>query len=100
MILYNVTVNIDPEVHEDWLNWMKKTHSPDVLNTGLFIDNRFLRVLNTEEGEGFTYSIQYLLESMEHYETYKAQFAPALQDSHNERYQNRFVAFRTLLETV
>jgi hypothetical protein len=33
-------------------------------------------------------------------ETYKAQFAPALQASHNERYQNRFVAFRTLLETV
>ena len=48
MILYNVTVNIDPEVHEDWLDWMKKTHIPDVLNTGLFIDNRFLRVLNTE----------------------------------------------------
>ena len=100
MILYNVTVNIDPEVNEDWLDWMKKTHIPDVLNTGLFIDNRFLRVLNTEEGEGFTYSIQYLLESMEHYETYKAQYAPALQASHNERYQNRFVAFRTLLETV
>jgi len=100
MILYNVTVNIDPEVHEDWLDWMKKTHIPDVLNTGMFIDNRFLRVLNTEEGEGFTYSIQYLLESMEHYETYKALFAPALQASHNERYQNRFVAFRTLLETV
>jgi hypothetical protein len=54
MILYNVTVNIDPEVHEDWLNWMKNTHIPDVLNTGMFIDNRFLRVLNTEEGEGFT----------------------------------------------
>ena len=100
MILYNVTVNIDPEVQEDWLDWMKKTHIPDVLNTGLFIDNRFLRVLNTEEGEGFTYSIQYLMESMEHYETYKAQYAPALQASHNERYQNRFVAFRTLLETV
>ena len=100
MILYNVTVNIDPEVHEDWLNWMKNTHIPDVLNTGLFIENKFLRVLNTEEGEGFTYSIQYFLETIEHYEDYKSLFAPALQAEYNKRYQNRFVAFRTLLETV
>ena len=100
MILYNVTVNIDPEVHEDWLNWMKNTHIPDVLNTGLFIDNKFLRVLNTEEGEGFTYSIQYFLETIEHYDDYKSRFAPALQAEYNKRYQNRFVAFRTLLETV
>ena len=98
MILYNVTVNIDPAVHEDWMLWMKTKHIPDVLATGMFTESRFLRVISTEEGEGFTYSVQYTAPTMEHYERYKSEFAPALQAEHTERYKNRFVAFRTLLE--
>lgn len=100
MILYNVTVNIAPEVHREWLEWMKNKHIPDVLSTGLFIENRFFRVLTTEEDEGFTYSVQYFLESMEKYETYREVFAPALQAEHTEKYRDQFVAFRTLLETA
>jgi hypothetical protein len=100
MILYNVTVNLDPSIHEDWLQWMKTKHIPDVLATGMFTENRFLRVLSTEEGEGFTYSIQYTALSMEHYERYRAEFAPALQAEHTARYRDQFVAFRTLLEWV
>lgn len=100
MILYNVTINIDPSVHEEWLAWMKNDHIPEVLATGLFVENRIMKVLNTEEGEGFTYSIQYTLKSMEDYEKYKSDHAPALQAAHVERYSGKFVAFRTLLEWV
>jgi hypothetical protein len=34
MILYNVTVSVDPEIHDEWLAWMKSKHIPDVLATG------------------------------------------------------------------
>jgi hypothetical protein len=37
---------------------------------------------------------------MEHYERYRAEFAPALQAEHTARYRDQFVAFRTLLEWV
>jgi hypothetical protein len=100
MILYNVTVNVDQSVVEDWLTWMQTKHIPDVLNTGLFIENRLMRVLSTEEGEGSTFSVQYYLESMENYEVYRELFAPALQKEHVERYGSLCVAFRTLLESV
>ena len=36
MILYNVTVKIAKAVHDDWLEWMKTVHIPDVLKTNLF----------------------------------------------------------------
>lgn len=98
MILYNVTVSVDPDIHEDWLQWMKHKHIPDVLATGLFIENRLLRVLGTGEDEGVTYSVQYTARTMEDYERYKDEFAPALQAEHTARYRDRFVAFRTLLE--
>ena len=26
MIIYNVTIKLDPEIHEDWLSWMRRHH--------------------------------------------------------------------------
>ena len=59
MIIYNVTINIDAEVHDEWLKWMLEKHIPAVLATGLFIESRMSRMLIEEEGDGITYSIQY-----------------------------------------
>ncbi|MEQ9302638.1 MAG: DUF4286 family protein, partial [Marinoscillum sp.] len=36
MILYNITVNVQEGVQEDWLNWMKAVHIPEVMQTGCF----------------------------------------------------------------
>jgi hypothetical protein len=33
MIVYNVTVNIDGAVEQEWLKWMKEVHIPEVLAT-------------------------------------------------------------------
>jgi len=100
VILYNVTINIAPEVHDEWLQWMKAVHVPEVLGTGLFREGKIMRVLTTESGEGHTYSIQYLLDTMEHYREYEQRFAKELQRVHTERYRDKFVAFRSLLESV
>lgn len=99
MIIYNVTISIDVDVHEEWVSWMKEVHIPDVLNTGMFKESRFTRVLGEEEG-GKTYSIQYLCESMDLYEKYQAEHAPRLQKEVAERYPGKFAAFRTILRVV
>lgn len=99
MIIYSVTINIDSSVQEDWVKWMKEVHIPDVMNTGLFVENRMLRLLNVED-EGSTYSIQYMLQSMDDFERYQQEFAPRLQAAHTNRYRDKFVAFRTLLEVI
>lgn len=100
MILYNVTIKIELAVHDEWLAWMKNTHIPDVMNTGLFLENRICRLLSQDESEGITYAIQYWCESMQVLHQYYAHHAPALQAAHTAKYRGRFVAFRTLMETV
>ena len=100
MILYSVTVNIDRAVHDEWLRWMIEKHVPDVLATGLFTEYKILRLLNEEENGGITYSFQYFTESLENLEEYQTTYASALQKEHTERYRDRFVAFRTVLEVV
>jgi tricorn protease-like protein len=100
MIIYNVTVNIDNSVHDEWLDWMKRVHIPEVMLTGMFMENRIYKVLTDEDAEGTTYSIQYVCNSMKEYEQYRDIFAPALQAQHSNRYKDKFVAFRTLLEVI
>ena len=69
MILYNVTVSIDYDIHQNWLKWMKEVHVPNVLATGLFIESKIAKIHAEEEG-GISYSIQYLLKSWEDYHNY------------------------------
>ena len=100
MIIYNVTVNIDNTVHDEWLDWMQRVHIPDVMLTGVFTENRIYKVLADEDTGGTTYSVQYLCNSMKEYEQYRDIFAPALQAQHMNRYKEKFAAFRTLLEVI
>lgn len=100
MILYNVTVNIDPSIHEEWMLWMKEKHIPDVMNTKMFVDYKMLKVLHNDPEEGLTYCLQYYARNMQDFENYRDNFAPALQEEYKKRFEGKFFAFRTLLEVV
>ncbi len=99
MILYNVTISIDAAVEEEWLQWMKEIHIPDVMNTGFFIDNKICRIHAEEEG-GKSYSIQYLAKSWNEYNQYQDLCALKLQQEHTLKFSGKFAAFRTILEVV
>lgn len=99
MIIYNVTVNVDKEVHEMWLAWMRNTHLPDVMATGHFIDARICRVLS-EGDTGVTYAVQYTCKDMGEYERYIEHHADRLRAESEKYYGVKAVAFRTLLEVI
>lgn len=99
MYIYNVTINISADVHDEWLKWMREVHIPDVMNSGCFVENRLVKVLNVDD-EGHTYSFQYTFKEMKDIERYQKEFAPALQADVKKRYADKFAAFRTLLEII
>ena len=70
MIIYNVTVNVDDSIQDEWIAWMKKEHIQAVLDTGLFTGYRFTKVL-VEEESGTTYSIQYEAADLESFKLYE-----------------------------
>ena len=101
MVLYNVTVNIDEDVEQDWIEWMKETHIPEVMETGYFIEYRMMKMLTESQDEtGRTYAIQYLADTLTHVETYLENAAPKLQKKAIIRYGTKMAAFRTVLEEV
>ena len=99
MIIYSVTVSIEPAVEQEWLAWMQRVHVPDVLRTGCFSECRIGKAIESN-GEEPTYVLQYRCACVAEYHRYRDDFAPALQKDHTDRYAGRFRASRQLLEEV
>lgn len=100
MLVYNVTVNVEEEKEQDWLEWMRREHIPDLLNTGCFQACRLSRLLDAPSSSGISFSVQYESPDREHYERYLADHAGEMRRRGLERFGNAFQAFRTVMEVV
>tara|TARA_B100001758_G_scaffold247957_1_gene269129 strand:+ start:3522 stop:3830 length:309 start_codon:yes stop_codon:yes gene_type:complete len=99
MIIYNVTVNVDKSINDDWLKWMQSVHIPEIMGTGVFIKSQINQVVS-EKDTGYTYAIAYTCASMKNLHHYQVKFAPELQQKHVMRYGDKAVAFRTILNVI
>ncbi len=99
MIIYNVTINIDLEIKQPWLEWMRKEHIPAMLATAKFEKALLTKVLVQEETGGETYSVQYTAKSREHLDNYYKEDAPTLR-AQSKAFEGKFIAFRTELEII
>jgi penicillin-binding protein-related factor A (putative recombinase) len=100
MIIYNVTTNVAPDVAESWLHWMRQEHIPEVLQTGLFSHHQILHLLDINEAEGSTFAVQYFAPDIEQYHQYVEQFAPGLRQKTIEKWGDKIISFRSLMEVV
>lgn len=100
MIIYNVTINIDESVHDQWMQWMKGKHISDMLATGKFSSARMVKVLVDEAAEGRTYSIQYITENRETLQRYYDEDAPRLREEGIALFGDKMLSFRTELEHI
>jgi hypothetical protein len=98
MYIYNVTINIDETVHDEWLTWMEM-HILAVLNTGRFLSAKLTEVLVEEEMGGKTYSVQYTANTREDLDNYYKFDAEDLRYD-GAKFANKMVVFRTELKVI
>lgn len=99
MYIYNVTVNIEKSIHDEWLIWIKD-HIPQVLGTGKFEKATLTRVLVEEDLGGITYSIQYRSYSREALDAYYREDANRLRNEGLKKFADKMLAFRTELQII
>ena len=99
MYIYNVTTNVQEDVHDRWVEWMKKEHIPQMIDTGKFIKALMTKVLVKEEMGGITYSVQYWAENRQQLEAYYKEDAGVLR-SKSKVFEGKVVSFRTELQVV
>ncbi len=100
MIIYNVTIKLDESIHAPWLEWLQQIHIPEVIATGCFTKASILRLVEVDDSEGPTYAVQYHAESKALYNKYIENHAPEMRQRSYDKWGNRFVAFRSVMQVV
>ncbi len=100
MFIYSVTISIDTNYVNEWLEWMKNKHVPDVMSTGCFKEYNIYQVYSADLKEAATYNIQYSFESIEDLERYQKNFASQLQEEHKNKFMGKYIAIRTVLRKI
>ena len=100
MLIYNVTVKVDWSIHDEWVKWMLKEHLPEMVNTGCFTNSKLMRLLETDDQGGPTYAAQYFAENKAGYDRYIKDHSTAVRKKYNEKWGDKVIAFRTLMEVV
>jgi len=100
MLLYNVTIKTENNIAEAWLQWMKEEHIPDVINTGCFTRATLCKLLEVDDEDGPTYTVQYHAESKADYNRYIENYAPVMRKKVTDKWGNNIAIFRSLMEIV
>lgn len=100
MIIYNVTIKVHSQIKDEWLQWLKEEHIPDVMQTDCFTSYRIVRLLETDDSDGPTYAIQYDADSKSLYNRYIEKYAAEMRRRSVEKWGDQFVAFRSVMEIV
>ncbi|MCF6297056.1 MAG: DUF4286 family protein [Flavobacteriaceae bacterium] len=100
MYIYNITTNVDESIHDAWFKWMEETHILNVLAAGKFSKALMTQVLVREEMGGFTYSVQYTIESKEKLEKYLLEKEQELQNEGFKLFGDKHGSFSTVMKIV
>ena len=100
MIIYNVTVKVEASIAENWLQWLLNEHIPDVMATKCFSEYKVVRLIEIDDTEGPTYAIQYHAETKSDYNRYIELHAPEMRQRSYEKWGDRFIAFRSVMQVV
>lgn len=100
MIVYNVTTKILPHIHEKWLLWQTHEHIPEMMATGLFDSYKLYRLLEQDESEGITFTIQYFTSSWQRYRQYVDACSASMRKKAADKWGDQCIAFRTVMQLV
>lgn len=100
MVIYNVTVKVEAQIADAWLQWMLNEHIACMMKTGCFVDYKVVRLLEVDDSEGPTYAIQYYAQSKADYNRYIEIHSSKMHKFSFEKWGDQFIAFRSVMEVV
>ena len=100
MLIYNVTVHVEPSIEEKWLNWMEQEHIPEMLGTKKFSKTKVFKIITDQDTGGISYAVQYYCYNSEQYESYLKEDATSLRQKVKDKFGKKILFFRTELELI
>ncbi|MFT3949190.1 MAG: DUF4286 family protein [Agriterribacter sp.] len=100
MVVYNITTKVTWQIADEWVKWQQEEHIPEMLATSLFADYKIFKLLEQEDDEGPTFTIQFFFNAPEEYDAYIQLHSAVLREKAVRRWGNQSISFRTVMQLV
>lgn len=100
MILYNITFNVELDAVEDFKNYLQQAHIPSLESGNDILEYKFFRLLNVDESEAMTMTLQYFLKDMGTYNRHLTVIDRELKKELYQRYGEKVLYFCSVLEKI
>ena len=100
MLIYNITMQAEWQIHAEWLQWMNDTYVPYAMDSGCFEKYQFVQLFEVDDTEGPTYALQLYAASKADYNRYLELYLPQIEQQSFEKWEGSLVSFATLMQVV
>lgn len=100
MFIYNITIKVDWQIHEEWLQWLLNNYIPSIMATNCFEKYQVTRLHDTDETEGLTYAIQFYATSKSQCNRYSQLHAASIMQNAFEKWKEQMLSFSSLMEVI
>lgn len=98
-MIYNTTFQVDDEVNDNFLIWIKESYMPEIEKHGALKAPRLCRVLSHRD-DGSSYSLQWEVEDSAALHRWHREQGAKLNEELKKIFKDKVVGFPTLLEVM
>lgn len=99
MLIYNTTFQVDAEIHDHFLIWVKEYYMAEIEKYGALQTPRICRILSHRD-EGSSYSLQWEVENSAVLHRWHQEQGVMLNDEMMKVFKDKVVCFPTLMEVI
>lgn len=99
MLIYNTTFQVDDEVCDNFVIWIKESYIPEVEKQGTLKQSRFCKILS-HRSEGRSFSLQWEVENSSLLHRWHMEQGTKLNEELMKLFENKVIGFPTLMEVI
>ena len=100
MLIYNITMQVEWNIHDAWLQWIYEVYIPFALNSGCFEKYQLVQLLEVDDTEAATYALQLYAPGKADYNRYLELYRPQIEQQSFKKWEGSLVSFATLMQVV
>ena len=97
MLVYDLNIKIDKDIHEEWVEWMQQVYIPKAIESNHFEYCRVFKHQRNEKG-GKTYSFHFYVKSFEDMEAFLDNEEIPLLEEHQNKFRGRYFLTKSYLD--
>ncbi len=98
MLIFNTSYHISQNFYNEWFSWLRSEHIPFMLASGKFRSPQLAKIIQTDETDGSSYSLQFNIENMDELLQWHEENGQYFDTHCSRKFGSEVLFFSTVLE--